>query len=127
MPSSKETITSKPVRGSWPFGVPEAASPVVGAVPDEVELAVGTFELVDGLLEPLLLPPPPPEPELPELLEPPPVVLVMWPFVLPPPEFASGSWYWSSPALWARLVAGSASMASAATRAAVRLRSIGYL
>src|SRR4051812_5432387 len=122
MPSSNETITSKPVRGSWPLGVPEAASPVVGvaeAVP--AELAVGTFELVEGAPELEL---PPPEPEPPEL---PPLVFEMWPLVLPPPfDPARGSWYWSSPALWARLVAGMASMARETKRAAVRVRSMRY-
>src|SRR3954451_18028355 len=118
MPSSNDTITSKPVRGSWPLGVPEAASPVVGvAVPVPAEPAVGTFELVEGVPE-LVLPPPEPPP--------PPLVLLMWPLVLPP-LFASGSEYWSSPALWARLVAGRASMPAESTAARIRLRRIRYL
>src|SRR3954463_13434897 len=128
-PSSNVTTTSKPVRGSClPFA--EAAVAACEEVPEPVEPEVGTLvpELVEGAPE-LLLPPPPPEPplELPELPElPPPPVSVVCPLVLPPP-FARGSWYWSSPALCAKLVAGRASMARAAMTAAVRLRSIRYL
>ncbi|MEA2412810.1 MAG: hypothetical protein QOC77_3371 [Thermoleophilaceae bacterium] len=119
------TITSKPVRGSWPF---EACAAVVGAeeVVPVVALAVLGEEELAGVVLGVELPL---EPVLPLL----PLFPVLpldpeWPLEPElPPWPASGSWYWLSPALCASADAGSASATRASTRAKERLRSIRYL
>src|SRR2546430_392135 len=126
-PSSKLTITSKPVRGSClPEDWAAVADGVVVPVPVEPEVGTLVPELVEGV-DPVELPPPEPPPELELVLPELPLLSVVWPVLPPPPELASGAWYWSSPALWAKLVAGSASIARDMRIVRALLRSIRYL
>jgi hypothetical protein len=95
----------------------EEVVPVLALVVLGVEVA-GAELGVELPLEPVL----PELPVLPLLPE-----LPLWPPPELPPCPASGSWYWSSPALCASAAAGRARATRASTRAKERLRSIRYL